>query len=138
MDSERGLFHSNQSDADIAADYDQAFLSMPFFDWRPGAEAAAVSSPFVWVYWVITLPLTGMLFVGWRAWARREEAKPWFGDEAKKEVQEAAAINRPICQRLLVPHPNLLFEQLRPTSSMTFTLLQPSPPMRPTNSFYAK
>ncbi|ETS76471.1 hypothetical protein PFICI_11858 [Pestalotiopsis fici W106-1] len=65
-----------------------AFLSMPLFEWNADTGAYPSSTPFQWVYWAITLPLTILLMAGWRAWWAIEE-KSW-----RLELKQAEAQNR--------------------------------------------
>ncbi|KAK6863614.1 hypothetical protein PG995_000142 [Apiospora arundinis] len=64
------------------------FLSMPFFDWNADTGDRPSSSPFQWIYWVITMPLTIALMVGWRVWWKVEDIK-WDEElkQAKRENQ---------------------------------------------------
>ncbi|KAH6655913.1 hypothetical protein BKA67DRAFT_562158 [Truncatella angustata] len=65
-----------------------AFLSMPFFEWNADTGSYPSSTPFQWIYWAITLPLTIALMVGWQVWWKMED-KLWNTelDEAKKEAR---------------------------------------------------
>lgn len=51
----------------------QAFFSMPLFDWNGETGERPGASPLIWMYWVITVPLTAILFVGWHVWSKFEE-----------------------------------------------------------------
>ncbi|KAK8096067.1 hypothetical protein PG999_014089 [Apiospora kogelbergensis] len=64
------------------------FLSMPLFDWNADTGDRPSSSPFQWIYWVTTMPLTIALMVGWRIWSKMEDRK-WDAEleEAKRENQ---------------------------------------------------
>ncbi|KAK8043818.1 hypothetical protein PG994_012656, partial [Apiospora phragmitis] len=66
------------------------FLSMPFFDWNADTGGSPSSSPFQWIYWATTMPLTIALMVGWRVWWKREDRK-WDEEleRAKEENQRA-------------------------------------------------
>ncbi|KAK9414362.1 hypothetical protein SUNI508_11324 [Seiridium unicorne] len=65
-----------------------AFLSMPLFEWNVETGGYPSSTSFQWIYWVITLPLTIALMVGWRVWWRMEE-RSW-----SSELEEAKQQNR--------------------------------------------
>ncbi|KAI0168631.1 hypothetical protein BJ166DRAFT_261172 [Pestalotiopsis sp. NC0098] len=65
-----------------------AFLSMPLFEWNADTGGYPSSTPFHWVYWVITLPLTIALTIGWRLWWAHED-KAW-----RLELEQAEAQNR--------------------------------------------
>lgn len=61
---------------------------MPLFDWNADTGDRPSSSPFQWIYWVITMPLTIALMVGWRVWWKVEDIK-WDEElkQAKRENQ---------------------------------------------------
>ncbi|KAF7532267.1 hypothetical protein G7054_g8122 [Neopestalotiopsis clavispora] len=63
-----------------------AFLSMPLFEWNADTGAYPSSTPFQWIYWVITLPLTIILMIGWRAWWVIED-KSWRFELEQAEIQ---------------------------------------------------
>ncbi|KAK8054912.1 hypothetical protein PG993_000139 [Apiospora rasikravindrae] len=66
------------------------FLSMPFFDWNADTGGTPSSSPFQWIYWVTTMPLTIAFMVGWWVWWKLEDRK-WDEEleRAKEENQRA-------------------------------------------------
>lgn len=41
-----------------------SFFSMQMFNWSPG-PGQSVSSPYLWIYFVVTIPLTGMVYAAW-------------------------------------------------------------------------
>jgi hypothetical protein len=52
----------------------QAVFSMTFFNFSPGNEAhpeAWVVSEKIWIYWVISLPLTIVTILSWFTWQRK-------------------------------------------------------------------
>ena len=52
----------------------QAVFSMTFFDFSPRNEAhpeAWVVSEKIWIYWVISLPLTIVTILSWFTWQRK-------------------------------------------------------------------
>ncbi|KAF3022626.1 hypothetical protein E8E14_013883 [Neopestalotiopsis sp. 37M] len=72
-----------------------AFLSMPLFEWNADTGAYPSSTPFQWIYWAITLPLTIILMIGWRAWWAIEE-KSWRLELEQVEMENRQKLlNRP-------------------------------------------
>lgn len=59
-------------------------FSMDMFQWGVGDEGKTLSSPkmssYIWIYWVVALPLTLATVVVWLLWARREH------DESSKRL----------------------------------------------------
>ena len=56
----------------------QAVFSMTFFNFTPGNEAhpeAWVVSEKIWIYWVISLPLTIVTILFWFMWRRKFEGR---------------------------------------------------------------
>ena len=55
--------------------YVASLFSMSVFDWQ--GSSAHAKSPIVshsfWIYWVITIPLTIMVMLGWIWWYRRAD-----------------------------------------------------------------
>ena len=61
------------------------FFSMTMFNWNPSSNGSFSSpgtsdttpwmSPYVWVYWAISIPLTLFVMVLWLFWSRRELKK---------------------------------------------------------------
>ncbi len=49
-----------------------SLLSIPMFDWQASSEDTVVSNRF-WIYWVVSVPLTIGLFVGWNFWWKRQK-----------------------------------------------------------------
>ncbi|KAK8087681.1 hypothetical protein PG997_002642 [Apiospora hydei] len=66
------------------------FLSMPLFDWNADTGGTPSSSPFQWIYWATTMPLTIAFMVGWWVWWKLEDRK-WDEEleRAKEENQRA-------------------------------------------------
>ena len=61
-----------------------ALFSAPLWDWGDGG----VIKKRFWIYWVITVPATGLVLGCWRAWYRFEEWRSWNGEGKRlgKEV----------------------------------------------------
>ena len=57
-------------------------FSMSMFTWPEPAEGTAVSGSF-WIFWIITIPLTVLVGVGWRIWFT------WEFKRYQKELEEA-------------------------------------------------
>jgi hypothetical protein len=54
------------------------FFSMTMFDWNIGngtAESGIQVSSYIWVYWVVTIPLTALVMGCWILWNRKEESR---------------------------------------------------------------
>lgn len=58
------------------------FFSMDMFNWNANGDGSSSGdqgsiqvSSYIWVYWVVTLPLTILVMGCWILWNRREEAK---------------------------------------------------------------
>ena|SRR6266480_4594546 len=61
------------------------FFSMTMFNWNPSSNGSFSSpgtsdttpwmSPYMWVYWAISIPLTLFVMVLWLFWSRRELKK---------------------------------------------------------------
>jgi Mg2+ and Co2+ transporter CorA len=52
-----------------------SFFSINMFDWGnadSGAMSSLTVSPWMWIYWAITVPLTLVTFLIWVFWSRRE------------------------------------------------------------------
>jgi hypothetical protein len=55
--------------------YVAGLFSMNMFDWMTGGlDDTGRLSRLFWVYWVVTLPLTAVVLVGWWAWYKRVSA----------------------------------------------------------------
>lgn len=54
-----------------------SLFSTNMFDWKPslsyGPEQSPTMSPFFWVYWVVTVPLTSLVLMGWFWWYKRAD-----------------------------------------------------------------
>ena len=67
----------------LPASYLASIFGMSFFDFIPdgndsssqGYSSSSPVSPLLWVYFVITIPLTLAIVVCWRWWDRRREAQ---------------------------------------------------------------
>lgn len=46
---------------------------MPMFEWNAETGTHPKASPYIWMYWVVAVPLTATLFVGWHVWSKSEE-----------------------------------------------------------------
>ena len=42
---------------------------MQMFNWRPG-PGQSIASPYLWVYFVVTVPVTALVYVFWIWWFR--------------------------------------------------------------------
>jgi len=51
-----------------------SFFSMEMFNWSPGPDER-VASPYLYVYFVVTIPLTVMVYVAWFWWFHRNQKK---------------------------------------------------------------
>ncbi|ORY06764.1 hypothetical protein BCR34DRAFT_518735 [Clohesyomyces aquaticus] len=53
------------------------FFSMTMFDWTPNPEQpdSRIASVYLWVYWVVAIPLTITVLIIWRVWWTMEEKK---------------------------------------------------------------
>ena len=50
-------------------------FSINMFDWGGGDASSLAVSPNMWIYWVITVPLTVVTFLIWLLWSRSENIK---------------------------------------------------------------
>jgi hypothetical protein len=48
---------------------------MSMFDWAPSAESRPIVSPYIWLYWTISVPLTAIVLLTWRIWWKFEDKK---------------------------------------------------------------
>jgi hypothetical protein len=48
---------------------------MTFFNWGSSSGSPPTISPYIWVYWAISIPLTAVVYVTWRIWWTLEEQK---------------------------------------------------------------
>ncbi|KAH8894814.1 hypothetical protein GQ53DRAFT_792689 [Thozetella sp. PMI_491] len=88
---QRRLAHASKRDSDsmktlsllgaifLPASFLSSLFSMTFFNWQngstgPGDQGDPVVSPQLWVYFVITVPLTLGVVMFWRWWDRRRES----------------------------------------------------------------
>ncbi|KAK5167660.1 uncharacterized protein LTR77_007359 [Saxophila tyrrhenica] len=46
-----------------------SFFSMEMFNWRPG-PGEQIASPYLWVFFVVTIPITALVYVIWLWWFR--------------------------------------------------------------------
>jgi hypothetical protein len=51
------------------------FFSMTMFDWKPQDQDSGVASKYLWVYWVVSIPLTAFVLLCWRVWLKMEDKK---------------------------------------------------------------
>ena len=45
---------------------------MEMFNWRPG-PGESIASPYLWVYWVVTVPITVLVYIVWVWWFRHTQ-----------------------------------------------------------------
>ena len=50
----------------------QALFSMPMFNWQT-VHKQEILSPWLWIYWAVTLPLTVAVVLIWYIWIRRTD-----------------------------------------------------------------
>jgi hypothetical protein len=63
------------------------FFSMTMFDWSPSNSSGSPKvSKYIWVYWVITIPLTLAVMVSLLIWAR------WKHGKSVKELESSKGI----------------------------------------------
>lgn len=65
------------------------------FNWQP-SEGQSLSSPYLWIFFVITIPLTVVVYIGWFWWFRRlqkEYAKQY-------EDSDFAAVEQDLMKRM--------------------------------------
>lgn len=58
---------------------------MNMFNWEPG-PGQSVASPYLWVYFVTTVPLTLMVYAAWFGWFRYSQKK--YAKEHDDGLQE--------------------------------------------------
>lgn len=64
-------------------------MSMPLFEWDPTGGARPLTSPYIWMYWAATVPLTVTLLAGWFVWSKlQEKASTVELELAKKHDQD--------------------------------------------------
>jgi hypothetical protein len=62
-------------------------FAMPLFDW--GADSwRGVTAPRFWIYWVVTVPLTGSTLCMWWFWQRRWDRRNVRLDEEARQSAE--------------------------------------------------
>ena len=54
------------------------------FDWDP-APGKPIASPYLYVFWVVTIPLTVMIYIAWFFWFRYSQKK--FVQRHKEETE---------------------------------------------------
>jgi hypothetical protein len=101
---QRRLAHASKRDSDsvktlsllgavfLPATFISSVFSMTFFNFQPEGDPPPIISPLLWVYFVITVPVTLVIVMAWRWWDRRRETKYAAEDkdlEAGIEVMEA-------------------------------------------------
>ncbi|KAF1841670.1 uncharacterized protein K460DRAFT_409128 [Cucurbitaria berberidis CBS 394.84] len=59
------------------------FFSMTMFDWKSDSPGTPITSRYLWVYWAVAVPLTGLVFITWRVWWGLEKGK--YEKEIRKE-----------------------------------------------------
>jgi hypothetical protein len=66
------------------------------FDWKPTSSeylGNSIVSSYFWIYWVITIPLTGFVVVGWRIWWRWEKHN--FDVDVFQEIEKIERTSGP-------------------------------------------
>lgn len=67
----------------LPATFVASFFAMPIIDWSADSQSPTVSKSF-WIYWVVSLPLTCMIVVGWLVWHKKQER---FEKESEDKAQ---------------------------------------------------
>ncbi|KAF7507242.1 hypothetical protein GJ744_010800 [Endocarpon pusillum] len=57
----------------LPATFVATFFSMSIFDFSPSGGSRPVMSPYMWVYWTITIALTATVLLVWRIWWKVED-----------------------------------------------------------------
>jgi len=65
----------------LPATYIASLFGMQFFNFTSNLAPTGVVSPLLWVYFVITVPITGLVFFLWRVWDRRRTALNMADDD---------------------------------------------------------
>jgi Mg2+ and Co2+ transporter CorA len=67
------------------------FFSMTMFDWAPSNDSQSPKvSKYIWLYWVITIPLTLLVMISllfWARWEYRKSAKQLDSSKKRKGVE---------------------------------------------------
>lgn len=77
--------------------YVSSLFSMSMFDWMAGPNGGRLVSARLWIYWVITIPLTAAVMAGWFLWYRAADAA-WRREtrlEGDSETEEAKTRKMP-------------------------------------------
>jgi hypothetical protein len=60
----------------LPGSYVASLFSMSMFDWQASDSSSSYGlsvSSYIWVYWVVTVPLTLLVMAVWRKWWQRED-----------------------------------------------------------------
>lgn len=60
----------------LPGSYVASLFSMSMFDWQASDSSSSYGlsvSSYIWVYWVVTVPLTLLIMAVWRKWWQRED-----------------------------------------------------------------
>lgn len=67
---------------------------MSLFNWYPSDGSSPQVSPYIWIYWTISVPLTVITLLIWRLWWKIENAK--YDYQIAKAKQEYGRRNPPL------------------------------------------
>jgi hypothetical protein len=68
---------------------------MSMFNWNPPEGSRPQISPYMWVYWAISVPLTVLTLMIWRLWWKIEDARYNYQITRAKEGYE---VRNPYCK----------------------------------------
>jgi len=83
-------------ESDSITDSSQSFFSMTMFQWPYNGNK--IASPYLWVYFAVTIPLTALVYVAWVWWfkfsqkqskKKHDEGLDSFEKELKMRVRTA-------------------------------------------------
>jgi hypothetical protein len=84
----------------LPGSYVASLFSMSMFDWQASDSSSSYGlsvSSYIWVYWVVTVPLTLLVMAVWRKWWQREDRgykRELDGEEKNQGISEKMAILR--------------------------------------------
>ncbi|KAG9726555.1 hypothetical protein KCU73_g12869, partial [Aureobasidium melanogenum] len=74
----------------LPATYVSAILGMNFFSYNPDTHGGHITySPDLWIYFVVSIPLTVAVLTIWWVWQRREEMAENLENSTEKAVKSA-------------------------------------------------